>query len=144
MQELVALGYGMSLPCDRFGRTPEMVATRHDQGAALAIVRRSLAAVQVQRLLRGMFGRRKVIEVRAAAAAGSKTAVEGTVEGSVEGYVYGAVEGAGDGSVEGDAQEDGFGNGEGGWEEEEQEEEEEKHEEEEEEAEEGEEEEEGE
>lgn len=56
----------MSPPCDRFGRTPEVVAERHDQGAALALVRRSLACLDMQRLVRGFLGRRKAGRIKAA------------------------------------------------------------------------------
>lgn len=65
-QELIALGYDMSGPCDRFGRTPEVVAERHDQGAALALVRHSLACLDIQRLVRGFLGRRKAKRIKAA------------------------------------------------------------------------------
>lgn len=67
LQELVALGYSVASPCDRFGRTPETVALRQDQGTALEIVRRCLAAIDVQRLTRGFLARRKVYERRALA-----------------------------------------------------------------------------
>lgn len=65
-QELIALGYDMSPHCDRFGRTPEVVAERHDQGAALALVRRSLACLDIQRLARGFLGRRKAGRIKTA------------------------------------------------------------------------------
>lgn len=54
------MGYNMASPCDRFGRTPETVARRQGQGAALGLVRRSLAAVTAQRITRGFLARRKV------------------------------------------------------------------------------------
>lgn len=76
-QELIALGYDMSPPCDRFGRTPEMVARRHDEGAALDLIRRSLATVEVQRLFRGMLGRRKAKKQVRTASEASERAVEG-------------------------------------------------------------------
>lgn len=60
-QEIVNLGYDMTRPCDRFKRTPETVASRHDQGAALAVVRRSLAAVSIQGLFRGFLGRKRAL-----------------------------------------------------------------------------------
>lgn len=54
------MGYSMISPCDGFGRTPETVAQRQGQGAALGLVRRSLAAVTAQRITRGFLARRKV------------------------------------------------------------------------------------
>lgn len=93
-QELIALGYDMSPPCDRFGRTPEVVAERHDQGAALALVRRSLACVDIQRLVRGFLGRRKAKRIKAAwgraakkeeeAAANNASPEEGGANSAVE------------------------------------------------------------
>ncbi|CAM9126473.1 unnamed protein product, partial [Hapterophycus canaliculatus] len=72
VQELISLGYDMSRPCDRFERTPEMVATRHDQGAALALVLRSLACLDIQRLARGFRGRQKAKRIKAAWARSAK------------------------------------------------------------------------
>lgn len=66
LQELIEVGYDMSRPCDRFKRTPETVAVRHDQGAALVLVQRSLAALDVQRLTRGFLGRQKANRIKAA------------------------------------------------------------------------------
>lgn len=56
----------MSRPCDRFKRTPEVVAVRHDQGAALVLIQRSLAALDAQRLTRGFLGRKKAKRIKAA------------------------------------------------------------------------------
>lgn len=53
-------------PCDHFERTPEMVAERHDQGAALALVHQSLAGIHIQRVFRGFRGREKAKRTRAA------------------------------------------------------------------------------
>lgn len=72
-QELIALGYDMSRPCDRFERTPQTVAIRHDQGAALALVLRSLACLDIQRLARGFRGRQKAKRIKAAWSRGAKT-----------------------------------------------------------------------
>ncbi|CAN0422263.1 unnamed protein product [Ascophyllum nodosum] len=63
LAELISLGYDMTRPCDRFGRTPTMVAVRHDQGAALYLLRQSFAAVHAQRLVRGFLVRRKAARV---------------------------------------------------------------------------------
>lgn len=60
-QELIGLGYDITTSRDGFGRTPAMVAARHDQGAALDLIRHTLAVVNVQRLVRGFLGRRKAI-----------------------------------------------------------------------------------
>lgn len=64
-QELIGLGYDITTSCDGFGRTPAMVAARHDQGAALDLIRHSLAVVDFQRLVRGFLGRRKAIRIGA-------------------------------------------------------------------------------
>lgn len=63
-QELIELGYDMVPPCDRLGRTPETVAIRHDQGAALLLVRRSLVTLDIQRVVRGFLGRRKAFSLQ--------------------------------------------------------------------------------
>lgn len=60
------MGYDVSRPCDRFKRTPEMIAIRHDQGAALVLIQRSLGALDAQRLTRGFLGRRKAKRIKAA------------------------------------------------------------------------------
>lgn len=67
----------MSQPCDRFGRTPEIVALRHDQGAALELVHRSLAAINAQRVFRGFMGRRNAKKMRLGV-----TAVEKRISGA--------------------------------------------------------------
>eukprot|EP00752_Nemacystus_decipiens_P018586 g16664.t1 len=106
LEELIALGYDMFPPCDRFGRTPEVVAERHDQGAALAMVRRSLACLDIQRLARGFLGRRKAVRIKAAWGRAAKKQEEeeaaGNNPGSVgeDGADAAAVEGS-DGSGEG-------------------------------------------
>lgn len=64
-QELIRLGYDITTSCDGFGRTPAMVAARHDQGAALDLIRRTFAVVDIQRLVRGFLGRRKAIRIGA-------------------------------------------------------------------------------
>eukprot|EP00903_Cladosiphon_okamuranus_P016147 g14902.t1 len=122
LEELIALGYDMSPPCDRFGRTPEVVAERHDQGAALALVRRSLACLDVHRLVRGFLGRRKAGRIKAAwgraakreeeAAAGNPGRAEtgvNIVESSSGG---GGGEGGGDGGDRGGVEAAGGGGGE--------------------------------
>lgn len=66
----------MRTACDRFGRTPETVADRHDQGLALSLVHHSLSRIDVQRVTRGFIGRRKARRIRAAwARAEQKSAV---------------------------------------------------------------------
>lgn len=77
-QEIIALGYDMAPPCDRFGRTPEVVAERHDQGAALVLVCRSLACLDIQRLARGFLGRRKARRIQAAWGRAAKKEEEAT------------------------------------------------------------------
>ncbi|CAM9904710.1 unnamed protein product [Ectocarpus fasciculatus] len=74
--ELIELGYDMSPPCDRFGRTPETVAERYDQGGVRSLIRRSLAQLDIQRLARGFLGRQKAKRIRAAWGRGAKKEAE--------------------------------------------------------------------
>ncbi|CAM9645018.1 unnamed protein product [Ectocarpus sp. 13 AM-2016] len=77
--ELIDLGYDMSPPCDRFGRTPETVAERHDQGGVRSLIRRSLALLDIQRLTRGFLGRQKAKRIKAAWGRGANKEAERTL-----------------------------------------------------------------
>lgn len=78
-QELIDLGYDMSPPCDRFGRTPETVAERHDQGGVRSLIRRSLALLDIQRSTRGFLGRQKAKRIKAAWGRGANKEAERTL-----------------------------------------------------------------
>ncbi|CAN0441334.1 unnamed protein product [Ectocarpus sp. 12 AP-2014] len=79
LEELIDLGYDMSPPCDRFGRTPETVAERHDQGGVRSIIRRSLVVLHIQRLTRGFLGRQKAKRIKAAGGRGANKEAERTL-----------------------------------------------------------------
>lgn len=95
------MGYDMSRPCDRFERTPEMVATRHDQGAALALVQRSLACLDIQRLVRGCRGRQKAKRIKAAWARGDQKDNPSEKDPAVDANGAGGENGESDGGVGG-------------------------------------------